>query len=442
MAKFRKIYDPIHRFIHIDSTENELIESRPFQRLQYIHQLGVSFLVYPSATHRRYEHSLGVMEVSSQIYDSLTSPRPTSKKMEILLKRYVPKRGSKEDLYWRRIVRLAALCHDLGHLPFSHAAEKKLLDIGGHEKWTFNMIKSDFLVRIWQNLKEEYRKQGIDKNPTQDIIKVALGEKMCRALKLNLDDFTPWDRVVSSIITGDFFGADRIDYLLRDAQYTGLAYGVFDYHQLIEMLRIVPSFKDNEVLTIGIDHQGMASCEALLLARHYMQKRIYQYESVKSYTFHLARFMNIAFPWLKKDLSTYINTTDNEVMAAINQAAFNTHHPAHMDAKRIYFKKNIYISIPVPPQIGKQKLEEFRKSLEVQEEEMAWDLFVQDNPPLSSSFPVLFKDNLFEPGSWSSDVTINRKNRNWLYVAPRLEPVVRKYLNSRKKKNEKTRRLF
>ena len=155
MAKFRKIYDPIHRFIHIDSTENELIESRPFQRLQYIHQLGVSFLVYPSATHRRYEHSLGVMEVSSQIYDSLTSHRPTSKKMEILLKRYLPKKGSKEDFYWRRIVRLAALCHDLGHLPFSHAAEKKLLDINGHEKWTLNMIKSDFLVRIWQNLKEE-----------------------------------------------------------------------------------------------------------------------------------------------------------------------------------------------------------------------------------------------------------------------------------------------
>ena len=64
-----------------------------------------------------------------------------------------------------------------------------------------------------------------------------------QSIKLNLDDFTPWERVVSSIITGDFFGADRIDYLLRDAQYTGLAYGVFDYHQLIEMLRIVPSLK-------------------------------------------------------------------------------------------------------------------------------------------------------------------------------------------------------
>ena len=435
MARFRKIYDPIHRFIHIDSIENELIKSRPFQRLHYIHQLGVAFLVYPSATHRRYEHSLGVMELSSQIYDSLTQPHPTSKKMASLLERYLPKKGSKEDLYWRRIVRLAALCHDLGHLPFSHAAEKKLLDLGGHEKWTLKMITSVFLSEIWQSLKQECQTQGIDRDPMQDIIKVALGEKKYRSLDLTLDPFTPWEQVVSSIITGDFFGADRIDYLLRDAQYTGLAYGVFDYHQLIEMLRIVPSFEGSETLTIGVDEQGIASCEALLLARHYMQRRIYQYESVKSYTFHLARFMKIAFNDLKKDLTTYINTTDNEVLAAINQAVYNKNHPAHMDAKRIYFKKDLYIAIPILFQVDKCDLEGFQESLGIQEEEMTWELFVEKNPALKMSFPVLFRDDTIEPGSWHSDITINRKDRGWIYTAPQYEKGIRKHLKSLARKN-------
>lgn len=435
MGKFRKIYDPIHRFIHIDPIESDLIESLPFKRLHYIHQLGVAFLVYPSATHRRYEHSLGVMELSSQIYDSLTSLRSISKKLRALLERYVPKRGSKEHTYWRRIVRLAALCHDLGHLPFSHAAEKTLLDFGGHEKWTLNIIKSVFLNKIWQRLKQESEREGIYRDPIQDIIKIALGEKKCLSLGLDREEFTPWERVVSNIITGDFFGADRIDYLLRDAQYTGLAYGVFDYHQLIEMLRIVPSFEEKETLSIGVDEQGIESCEALLLARHYMQRRIYQYESVKSYTFHLARFMKATFNDLKKDLTTYINTTDNEVLVEINKAASEKSHPAHLDAKSLYFKEDCYTAIPITFQLNEKKLEVYREKLGILKKEMVWDLFSEQSPPLKPSFPVLFRDGVVEPGDHLSEISISRKQRSWLYIAPQHEEVVRKYLRDLEVKN-------
>jgi len=76
MAKKRRheIRDPIHVFIRLDTDERKVLDSRPFQRLRQIHQLALTYLVYPGATHRRFEHSLGVMEVASRIYDVVTRP--------------------------------------------------------------------------------------------------------------------------------------------------------------------------------------------------------------------------------------------------------------------------------------------------------------------------------------------------------------------------------
>lgn len=75
MAKyFHEIRDPIHVFIRLDSDERKVLDSRPFQRLRYIHQLGLTYLIYPGATHRRFEHSLGVMELAGRVYDIVTEP--------------------------------------------------------------------------------------------------------------------------------------------------------------------------------------------------------------------------------------------------------------------------------------------------------------------------------------------------------------------------------
>ena len=67
-----EIRDPIHVFVRLDSDERQLLDSRPFQRLRHIHQLGMTHLLYPSATHRRFEHSLGVMELASRVFDVIT----------------------------------------------------------------------------------------------------------------------------------------------------------------------------------------------------------------------------------------------------------------------------------------------------------------------------------------------------------------------------------
>ena len=117
-----EIRDPIHVFVRLDSHEREVLNSRPFQRLRHIHQLALTYLVYPGATHKRFEHSLGVMELASRVFDIVAKPDNVTDQIRNLLG---PLNQPDELRYWRRVVRMAALCHDIGHLPFSHAAEKR-----------------------------------------------------------------------------------------------------------------------------------------------------------------------------------------------------------------------------------------------------------------------------------------------------------------------------
>jgi len=271
MRYAKKVFDPLHGFIHLSESEEALLKTAPLDRLRYIHQLGLTYLVYPGATHKRFEHSLGVMHLSSLIYDGILKNIPV-----------------KEDFdYWRRTLRFAALVHDVGHLPFSHAAEEALLGVKGHEEWTKKIVESSYLKGIWEG-------EGM----ARDILKLATGEGI----------ETPWERMLCEIITGDFFGADRIDYLLRDARCTGVSYGLLDYHQLIEMIRVLPG----EELRLGIEENGLESCEALLLARHFMHRRVYSYHSVKAYNHHLASFMRRRYRF--DSVEAFVSLADHHVL--------------------------------------------------------------------------------------------------------------------------------
>lgn len=211
-------------FIRMDSDERRVVDSRPFQRLRHIHQLALTYLVYPGATHRRFEHSLGVMELAGRVFDVVTS----QDNLTDAIRKAFPevKERSKRD-YWRLAVRMAALCHDLGHLPFSHAAEKQLLPKGWtHERLTREFVSSPEMQDLWSTMTPPLR--------PDDIVKLALGKKEAPDL-----DFSDWETILSEIIVGDAFGVDRIDYLLRDAYHSGVAYGKFDHYRLIDTLRIL-----------------------------------------------------------------------------------------------------------------------------------------------------------------------------------------------------------
>lgn len=411
---YKKIYDSLHRFIHVDELETQLIESQPFQRLNYIHQLGMAFLVYPGGTHKRFEHSLGVMEIATRIYDHITILDP--KKCDQKVLDLVPVVGSKEHLYWRRVLRMAALCHDMGHLPFSHSAEQRLLGENGHEMWTQKIIHAPVLQPLWDELNAIIP----ERNTANDIAKIAIGPQKMLQIDPENAVYTSWERIVTDMITGDFFGADRIDYLLRDAQYTGLAYGHFDYHQLIETLTILPSPDANpeHELELGVDENGIESAEALLLSRYFIHKRLCQYPSVKAYSFHIARFVEDNFKdrIVTDSVEEYLDTNDTEVLAHVHKVVKHTGMSGYEDASVLLKKKRRFKAIPLRNHVSKRTRKELRESCNIPEEDIGWEMDMEKKVILSLAFPVRSRGGEVVFGESLSDLTIPQKPMSWLFV--------------------------
>ena len=218
--------DPLHVFIRFDTGERSVIASEAVQRLRHIHQLAMLYLVYPGATHKRFEHSLGVMELAGRVFDSVVRNSAD----DAAVRDAFPELKNNDTLsYWRRVLRMAALTHDIGHLPFSHAAETELLPEGwSHERLTAELLRNSSITKVLQELRP---KVDID-----EIVKLALGPKKAADIGLTL---TPWETFLSEIIVGDAFGVDRMDYLLRDSLHAGVAYGRFDHYRLIDTLRLL-----------------------------------------------------------------------------------------------------------------------------------------------------------------------------------------------------------
>lgn len=432
----KKIYDSIHGFIYLNQLETEFVHSKAFQRLHHIHQLGIAYLVYPGGTHRRFDHSLGVMQLASEMYDQLltsTFEMSASITLQNLIHQHIPKVLTPAYEYYRQIVRLSALCHDLGHLPFSHAAEKALIGEVGHETWTVKIISSDHLKPFWEELSKQYPFKTAE-DVEKDVIKTAVGE--CKLKQMGIKyPFTPWEKIVSEIITADFFGADRIDYLIRDAKYTGIAYGFFDYHQLIEMLRIIPvSTKEGGVrLVLGIEEDGVQSCEALLMSRYFMHKRICHYATVKAYNWHVKKFMEITYkdhPFLK-EIDAYIDMTENEVMVDIKTIAKQPSHPAYKEALSILEHDHRCKAIPLESPVNQEKLKSAIKALNTSELLVSWEFNTFDEDfEVGLDFPVLKKEGTIVSCSELSKITVPIASSSWAYVPASCEMQFRQLLGA------------
>ena len=322
-----EIRDPIHVFVRLDSHEREVLNSRPFQRLRHIHQLALTYLVYPGATHKRFEHSLGVMELAGRAFDVVTNPDNVSDDIRSLL----PEISRPRDLdYWRLVLRMSALCHDIGHLPFSHAAERDLLPEGcDHEKLTRELIDCEEMRSIWNNMTPPLR--------PDHVIKLAIGPKKTHDL-----EFSDWEAILSEIIVGDAFGVDRMDYLLRDSHHTGVGYGRFDHYRLVDTLRILPAHPYQESQSslepaLGVEEGGLYSAEALMLARYFMYSQMYFHPVRRIYDIHLMDFLKDWLPEKKfsADLEDHLRLTDNEITAAMLKAALSEDGCGRVHARRI-----------------------------------------------------------------------------------------------------------
>jgi HD superfamily phosphohydrolase len=321
-----EIRDPIHVFVHFDADEASIVATLAFQRLRYIHQLALTYLVYPGATHRRFEHSLGVMEVASRIYEVVTNPQNIYHES---VRDIVPraKGNTRVHEYWAKVLRCAALCHDLGHLPFSHAAEGLLPEGWDHERLSYELIMSYEFKTVWTQLKIQ----------AEDVAKLALGPKKCKL------PFNDWETILSEIIVGDVFGADRIDYLLRDSYHAGVSYGRFDHYRLIDTLRILPvSEKDSQEPALGIKRGGLESAEALLWARYFMYTQLYFHPTRRIYDMHLVQFLKEWLPGgqYSTDIKDHLHRSDNDATSAMWAAAGDTSKPGHIPASRIVSRKH------------------------------------------------------------------------------------------------------
>lgn len=388
LKNIHEIRDPIHIFIRLDSHERQVLDSKPFQRLRQIHQLALTYLIYPGASHRRFEHSLGVMELASRVFDVVTHSEHLIEGIKELFPEVT---REDERAYWRRAIRMAALCHDIGHLPFSHAAEKDLLPEGwNHERLTRELILSEEMEKIWQSITPPLR--------SLDIVKLAIGQKKAPDL-----DFSDWEVILAEIIVGDAFGVDRIDYLLRDSHHTGVAYGKFDHYRLIDTLRILPppvSGDDKDVSkepSLGVERGGIHSAEALLLARYFMFSQVYCHPVRRIYDIHLKDFLR---EWLPEgqfptSLKEYLSITDDEVISALRTASANPAKPGHKHAERIVYRKHFKILYELNPNDFEMNSDAVKLIAEA-----AGEKFGEDKIRFASysqkrelmDFPVLFRD--------------------------------------------------
>ncbi|HLR52944.1 MAG TPA: HD domain-containing protein [Candidatus Avamphibacillus sp.] len=247
LSEVKVFKDPVHRYVHVrDKVIWDLIATPEFQRLRRIKQLGTSNLTFHGAEHSRFNHSLGVYEIVRRIINNF--------------------RGRK---HWNNEERLLSLCaallHDLGHGPFSHSFEKVFkLD---HEQFTQRIILGDTEVhRILEKVE-----QGFSQKVADVIAK------------------TYTDKLVVSLISSQI-DADRMDYLQRDAYYTGVSYGHFDMERILRVMRPI----DDQVV---IKSTGMHAVEDYIMSRYQMYWQVYFHpvtrsaEVILSKIFHRAKYL-------------------------------------------------------------------------------------------------------------------------------------------------------
>ena len=226
--------DPIHGYIHVDlKVVWDCINAKEMQRLRRIHQLGGDFQVYHTAEHSRFSHSLGVYEIVRRMVYEIDQLR------EVL------------SDYEKAVVMLAGLLHDIGHGPFSHAFEG--ISTYKHEEYTVKIIMEN--SEIHQIL------AACDARLPEDVASII--------------QYRHAKECMNQLVSGQL-DADRMDYLLRDAYFTGTSYGKFDLERILRTKRV----KNGRIV---VKASGIHSVEDYIMARYHMYWQVYLHPVARSY---------------------------------------------------------------------------------------------------------------------------------------------------------------
>jgi hypothetical protein len=240
-VRFEILRDPVWNNIRIDQLTLELVDTEVFQRLRYVRQLGWTYLVYPGATHSRFEHALGTHHLSRRTLALLCEAEDSVSISEV-------------D---QAIVRSAALLHDVGHYPFSHALE----EIGAlhHEDVARPLITEGSVASLLSS------RLGAD-----------APEKVFALIRGHSKS------ALQGLISGSL-DLDKIEYLKRDAFMCGVPYGEIDVDRLTNSFVLVED-PDTHRQTLGVQEKALSALESLLFAKYQMYRNVYWHHAVRSAT--------------------------------------------------------------------------------------------------------------------------------------------------------------
>ncbi len=317
-----RIRDPLHGTVRLTDLEERLLDTREMQRLRGIRQLAMAYLVYPGANHTRFEHSIGTLALAGKICFELGIPNDKTAK-----------------------VRVAALLHDIGHVAFSHEAEAVLQEhIGDHEEIGENTILGGEIADILSEQFSPREIAGLSRSP--------LGE----------------------IITSDI-GADRMDYLLRDSHYTGVAYGMID--------------SDRVCSTVGMDgkglfitERGLSAAESLLVARFTMFSTVYLHKTVRIASRMLQQAISLALSDGTLIAEDALCLQDAAMLETLSRSSEGGEFAKRLMERRLYKKA---ASVPLPAMVLSQE-----KAEKLLSEKCGCSVLV-DIPRLSLSVRILLE---------------------------------------------------
>jgi HD superfamily phosphohydrolase len=280
----KRIFDPVHHFIELDAGEIALLDTAPLQRLRRLRQLGLAYLAFPAAEHSRFSHALGALAMGERVLAALRRD-PAG---------WFP--NEREFAAQRRVLRASLLLHDVGHGPFSHACEA-VLGVP-HEARTRAILALPEIAGALERLE-------VDPGEVDALV---------------TGDRPPQSAVLKELVSGPNLDADRMDYLLRDAYFTGVASGRYDVDQLVGSLRV---FERDGSPVLGVDGRGLVALESFVLARYMMFATVYFHHTTRMFERVLQEALREIWPDPRAldSIGAFLEWDDFRVLDALRGAA-------------------------------------------------------------------------------------------------------------------------
>jgi len=373
------VMDPVHGGIHYFSHEKTVIDHPLFQRSRFISQTDILNLVFPGSQHTRFQHSIGTMHLAGKFFQSLVK----SYLIQFKRQEYLSSKLVESINYLHGCIRLAALLHDTGHAPFSHQFE--------HSKQVSSLLTKELFVNLWKNENHELYFQNIPSKVEHEHFSIRIAHEIFKTIPnigisvndviffMEKSDNSPSTSLIShisnlitsfvknitqltrvaneqfllrlisstnfplkvltalkTIISGEI-DADKMDYILRDAYFSGSKYGNYNIDSILNSLRIGYKYNGFKIrnstwIGIAIDPKGLSAIENFIYSRFQLHLELYNHKTVCGFKLLLAESIDETLTksenldFVKEclsDINKYPLLTDSFLWEDFKKTAFN-----------------------------------------------------------------------------------------------------------------------